>query len=164
MMMEYCGRPESFNEDILRNMSKLIAKEDILIHLGDVCIGNDIMWHENLMDHVACKKWLVKGNHDRKSNSWYIGHGWDWVGYQFSDTYYGKKILFSHRPLPNWSNNGFDFNIHGHFHNSNHHIKDPEWIQSPKHKLLAIENTNYCPVTLQHFIKEAIENENSITL
>ena len=43
-MVEYCGRPENFSDRILENF-KVIKEHDILLHLGDFCIGNELMWH-----------------------------------------------------------------------------------------------------------------------
>lgn len=164
-MHSYCGRPEGFEGLILKHLVNTVKQDDILIHLGDFCIGNDNFWHEKFMVDVACKKWLVRGNHDRKSNSWYLSHGWDWVGESYTDTYFGKKILFSHTPLP--INESYIWNIHGHFHNTLHRLLEKQWVSpdeekrnekdlgnlTPKHKLLSIEYTEYKPVNLKEFIK-----------
>lgn len=150
-LVELCGRPQNHTELIGGNLLKMnFTEQDILIHLGDVCIGRDAEAHDKYIKPLKCKKWLVLGNHDRKSRNWYLNHGWDWVGYQFSDSFFGKKILFSHIPLSNWESNGFDFNIHGHFHNNDHH---PELRNTDgKHLLLAIENTFYKPILLETFL------------
>ena len=78
----------------------------------------DDIVHKFIVDELKCKKILVKGNHDSKSNSWYLEHGWDFVCEEFKDTLYGKNILFSHYPKV-WDG-VYDLNIHGHFHNSDH--------------------------------------------
>ncbi len=94
-----------------------------------------------------------------------MGHGWDWVGNSFSDTYFGKKILFSHTPLEAGEN---DLMIHGHFHNNLHRLLEKQWVTpdeeernkkdlanlTSKHKLLAIEDTNYQPVLLESLIMQ----------
>lgn len=74
----------------------------------------------------------------------------------FLDTYFGKRILFSHRPQKD--DGGFDINIHGHFHNNlNPSLENKEEkkllsILTKKHKLLSIEENNYQPVLLEKFI------------
>ena len=151
IIKKYCGRPDNY-EDLIQKGLVQLKPEDLLIHLGDVCIGNDVEVHEKYIMPLECKKWLVRGNHDRKSNSWYMSHGWDFVGRQVKDVYFGKKILFSHKPKidDGW----YDLNIHGHFHNSHHRDQEPDLlaIKNDKHKLLAIEH-HYQPVSLQKFIK-----------
>lgn len=147
-MIEYCGRPKDFENLIFNNLDNISA-DDILIHLGDFCIGNDEHWH-SIFDDITreCRKWLLRGNHDRKSNSWYMSHGWDWVGEKMSDIMFGKKIMYSHIPVV-WD--GFyEVNIHGHFHNSDHRLFK---IKNGYQKLLALEYTNYKPVLLETFLK-----------
>lgn len=156
-MLSYCGRPEGFENIILKNMSTL-TKNDILIHLGDFCIGDDSKWHTEFMNASSCIKWLVKGNHDNKSNSWYMNHGWDFVGEYISDMYFGKKILFSHMPqyYREGDNNEtlYDVNIHGHFHNTAHRStqKEMEARRDYRQKLLAIEYIDYKPILLKNFL------------
>lgn len=153
-MVEYCGRPVNHTEIVGNNLLKLgLTEQDILIHLGDVCIGKDEEMHEKYIKPLKCKKWLTLGNHDHKSKSWYLAHGWDFVAEQFLTTYFGKKILFSHYPIV-WDG-VYDFNIHGHFHNSDFRRQEPEFIpiKNGYQRLLAIEYTNLKSVSLEDFIK-----------
>ena len=78
-MMKLCGRPEGFSEKILINLNRTVHCPDVLIHLGDICIGKEEYWHSELMKWACCKKWLIRGNHDKKSDMWYLNHGWDFV-------------------------------------------------------------------------------------
>lgn len=165
-MIDYCGRPIGFEELLLKEL-KVVSDHDVLIHLGDFCIGKDEYWHNEFMRTVNGKKWLLRGNHDGKSNSWYLDHDWDFVGEQILDTYFGKKILFSHVPKKDIGE--FDLNIHGHFHNSLHRLLEGKYVVdgekernkedlavlTAKHKLLAVEFTEYKPVLLEKFITPA---------
>ena len=148
-MTEYCKRPKDYNELIWKGLDTL-NHTDVLIHLGDICIGNDAEIHGHLQ-YMTFKKILIRGNHDKKSNSWYLEHGWDFVCEQFMNTYFGKKILFSHFPIEDC---GYDINIHGHFHNSDHRRHEPELVavKNDKQKLLVLEDVNYKPVNLEKFI------------
>lgn len=162
-MVEYCDRPKDFEKIISKGLFS-IPQEDILIHLGDVCIGNDEYVHNAYIKPLYCKKWLVRGNHDTKSDKWYLEHGWDFVAKTFSGLYFGKKVMFSHKPQ---EDNGFDVNIHGHFHNTLERLKRKDWVTpdeeyrnthdlsvlTEKHKLLALEFTKYQPVLLNTFLK-----------
>ncbi len=118
-MEKYCGRPKNFEEKIIKNLHRLIKPSDVLVHLGDFSIGNNQEWHNRVLKPLQCKKWLVLGNHDRKSNSFYLCNGWDFVGRYILGTWYGKDILFSH--VPQWQSDlPFNLNIFGHFHNNPH--------------------------------------------
>ncbi len=167
-MIEYCGRPKGFEWLILTALNKAVRAGDLLIHLGDFCIGKDEDWHREYFRVVgAGKNWLLKGNHDKKSNSWYLSHGWDWVGAKFQDKFFGKTILFSHVPKANiFGASQYDINIHGHFHNNLHRLLEGKYVVdgeekrnkkdlavlTKKHKLLAVEEANYQPVSLEKFI------------
>lgn len=152
--LEEWGRPSRF-EDIISRGFRQVKAEDLLLHLGDVCIGLDEEMHRKYITPLKCRKWLVKGNHDRKSNSWYLGHGWDCVCQTLRDRYSGKDILFSHIPV---ADDGYDLNIHGHFHSSDHRRHDPKMlaIKNDKQKLIALEQTGYMPVTLESILKEEV--------
>lgn len=149
-MVELCGRPKNF-EDLIYKHLKKIPKEDVLIHLGDICMGDDSIMHKKYIEPLVCKKWLIRGNHDKKSVKWYLDHGWDFVGEQIIIKLFGKDIVFSHKPIQKIDICGL--NIHGHFHNSKHRDAEFEnFYYEGFHKLLAIEYTNFQPVILEKFI------------
>ena len=94
-----------------------------LIHLGDICIGKDEHWHEELKRHTLqyARKILVRGNHDNKSYNWYYEHGWDFVCETMRMRFMGKELLFSHMPIlaeetETTLYHNVDMNIHGHLH------------------------------------------------
>ena len=152
-MLEYCGRPKNFSELLIANLARLDAT-DTLIHLGDVCMGEDEEWHKLMDKHIKCTRILVRGNHDHKSSKWYYDHGWDFVCKQFKDKFFGKEVLFSHKPQV-WDGE-YEMNIHGHFHNSDHRRQEPELlaIKNGYQKLIACEYTDYKPVLLRSVIEE----------
>lgn len=148
-MHDYCGRPVGFEETILSNISHTCRLDDVLIHLGDVCIYKDEYWHEKLMDARDCKKWLIKGNHDRKSNTWYLEHGWDFVADEIKFDMFGKILLLSHAPVLDRTD--FDINIHGHLHNT---LDRPERLEglTDRHRLIMCEH-DYRPVQLRRVVE-----------
>ena len=150
-MLEYCGRPENFEDIIKNNIRNIITQNDILIHLGDVCIGNDKK-HNNFFGNIGYKTILVKGNHDKKSTTWYMNNGWDFVCDRFDLVLGGKRISFSHKPIE--YDGMFDVNIHGHFHNSDYRKYEESLasVLTEKHKLLALEYVDYRPINLLKLI------------
>lgn len=142
---DFCGRPGLFEIKILRNIVDIVKNEDIFIHLGDVCWGKDEAWHRKLNLAIPwTRKWLIKGNHDKKTNSWYINHGWHFVGDSIQLNMFGRKILLSHRPQ---SDGDFDINVHGHLHNTGHH----SGFDDDKHVSFFIEH-DYMPVDLRKLV------------
>lgn len=148
---EYHIRPEGFEEKILRNLMTHVMDADILIHLGDICIGKDEFWNNAIRD-LPGRKWLVRGNHDGKSLTWYLSHGWHFVADQITLDAYGKRICFSHEPVhPKECDGGsrFDINIHGHCHADNHRRADSGFDYQ---YLIALEH-DYRPVTLRSIVE-----------
>lgn len=149
-LIEYSGRPANHSKLILENFRSFVRTDDLIVHLGDFCIGNDEDWTRQFMQtSLNCLHILVKGNHDHKSDSWYYEHGWDFVCDEYTNKNFGKHILFSHEPRTR--REGVDVNIHGHFHNNYHRAMEEgfkEMYDPNFHKKLAIEETDYKPVLL----------------
>lgn len=140
-------RPEGFENRILKEIRHTVLEKDVLICMGDVCIGNDEHWNETLLKQVNSIKWLVRGNHDNKSNGWYLDHGWHCVSDALTLDIYGKRVLFTHSPC--FVHNDFDINIHGHLHNTNY--RDIKGL-TEKHKLLYLEH-EYKPFNLRKIVE-----------
>ena len=151
-LIEY-GRPKNF-EELIWNGLKNLPEDCLLIHLGDIGFTGSQEVHDKYIKPLKCKKILVRGNHDHKSDSWYMRNGWDFVCNRFEARYFGKKILFSHIPVKD--NNFYDLNIHGHFHNSDHHLEEAfiVAVRNKKQRLISLERTNYQPVNLLDLINK----------
>jgi len=153
-IIEYCNRPQNSDELLRENILNHVKKNDILIHLGDVCMGND-KENNNWFEGLGTKNILIKGNHDKKSYRWYMQNGWDLCVYRLDLKMFGKHIAFTHTPV-GWDGY-FDLNIHGHLHNANYKRYETDFIKKTingYHKLLAVEYTDYKPVLLRDFIEK----------
>ena len=153
-IVEHFGRPVDHESRLFKNMMK-IPPGDILYHLGDICLGKDKEVHDKYIKPLKCRKWLIRGNHDHKSNNWYLNHGWDFVARQIIDRWAGVEVTLSHVPIPQMTTK---YNIHGHFHNNDHRRNEQEMREylTPQHILIAVELTNYQPVNLHRVIQKAI--------
>lgn len=147
-LIEY-GRPADFEEKIKKHLKFSVRKEDLLIHLGDVCIGNDLENNNWFKKELGCKTYLIRGNHDNKSINWYFNNGWDVVADRLDIEMFGKKMCFTHIPVA-WDGY-YDINYHGHFHDTDHRRNEPDFnkILCGYNKLISLENTNYQPFKLQ---------------
>ena len=156
-LCKYGVRPDGYEEKIWNGMKDL-GENDILICLGDVAMKGERYAHEKYIIPLKCKKWLVIGNHDHKSNTFYLRNGWDFVSKKFYMKFMKKRILFSHKPQ--LSDGSFHINIFGHFHDSDHHHRERHLISrlTPNHRLLALELTNYHPVKLESLLDENSHN------
>jgi len=148
-------RPRGTSGKIMDRLGMALNPSDLLICLGDIMWNEYDYWSERL-SHIECKKWLVIGNHDKKSVNWYMTHGWDWVGESFTLKMFGKTILFSH--IPQKDTGDFDVNIHGHFHAFGlDRVKEMEpeihARLTPKHHLISLEELHFEPIRLQRVIE-----------
>lgn len=146
-------RPEGYDQELKASLLDLKAT-DILYHLGDVCIcPEQHKIHKEFIMPIKAKKILLKGNHDNKSNNWYLNNGWDFVARILYDKIFGKNIYFSHEPFYH-AMHMFDVNIHGHLHDEKHR-KYMEGINTEKHILISLERTGYRPLSLEKILMEA---------
>lgn len=145
----FCNRPDNHEELLFQGMLNL-DESHCLIHLGDFALGKEADMHEKYIKPLKCRKVLVMGNHDSKSWSWYMEHGWDFVCDAIRIKYAGKILMFSHIPQP-WDG-VWEINVHGHLHNLGH--RDKEFKELKKwHRLYAPEFFNYKPIELAKFIQ-----------
>lgn len=146
-------RPEGYEEKILKNL-KAISRQDLLIHLGDFAFKN----HEKYggeMWLIEGNKVLTLGNHDKGHGyNWFRRHGFNFVCEYFVHSVFGKKILFSHRPMDFSKWDGVELNIHGHSHANAHRDEEHCDFYSDRHIEVALENTNYQPILLRTLIEQ----------
>lgn len=142
-MEEWSLRPKDFNEKLWAGLDAL-PENSILIHLGDLTIGAD---HKTATKMVGYrfKKWLVRGNHDHHSISWYVNNGWDSVSDEMVIDMFGHKILLSHAPLP--KREGITKNVHGHLHGGKSHGY-PDFYDKDYHFEACPEVVGYRPIQL----------------
>lgn len=145
-MIDLAGRPPFFDRRIIENHIRHLRETDIFICAGDFCIGNDQMWHDKFLKRLPCRKWLVRGNHDRKTDTWYLSNGWDFVGEAIVLKKYGLKIIITHAPVL-LTYTDYDINVHGHLHSPGRH-EEYESIISKKHRLVSSEHS-YTPHLLR---------------
>ena len=135
MMIEKGYRPSDYNNLLFKSLSQ-ITKWDTLIHLGDLSFyRNDEI--NRYIETIIGKKILLRGNHDKKSHSYYEGNGWTFVADEIMIKRGGYDIVFSHKPVP--ISGDKRINIHGHFHTTlDSHHKD-EYSTTDNHILISME-------------------------
>lgn len=137
------SRPENHTELQFATWNRTVSPEDLVIHCGDVT------WRPKTLEAdlgvLSGTKVLVRGNHDKESLLWYMRHGFAFA----CDSFVFKKVLFTHAPANELPGNAL-VNVHGHLHANGHRFD--EHVPKPWHKLLALENTNYSPVSFDKFV------------
>ena len=135
-------RPVDFEQRIMQNLYSLnLTEHDLLIHLGDFCWGE----LESSFLSLPCRKVLVKGNHDKKSYSYYYNHGFDFCCETLGLFYMNTRVVFSHKPLEDGL---YDLNIHGHLHDG----LIPEYANNNKHYIISLELNGYRAESLNKIV------------
>lgn len=159
---EKVHRPADFEARILKSVAA--GHGDLLIHCGDFCIGNDLQEHARFLLAASNfkTKVFVRGNHDEKSDTWYYERGWDIVCYSFVLDHCGKRIIFTHMPIPYrdteyWSPHyPPSINVHGHLHGNNHlaNFKANDLYNHKYHYDLAPDIHNFKIVSLDSIVEK----------
>ena len=95
----YCDRPDGWQETIIANWNHHIQPEEIAFHVGDLALGKRENI-EGLAPLLNGKLYLIRGNHDRRSNGFYQRLGITLVHDPYRrDHPSGWTLIFSHRPI-----------------------------------------------------------------
>lgn len=148
---DWCERKKSHNEDMVRKWNSVIKKQDVVLHLGDLTMTNKettIGWTKRLKG----RKYLIRGNHDGNSVSWYADCGFTVIPpslYFIMDKYENKTyVCFTHEPIvplpKGW------FNIHGHLHGDDHRGIET----SDSHFDVGVDSMGYKPIPLYDLLAQ----------
>ena len=150
-LWEIWGREKNFEEKLIKGWNSVISKNDVVLHLGDLSICNKektIQWTKQLKG----KKYLMRGNHDSSTDSWYRDCGFEVIPSAYQK--FGQKddtwmhVLFTHEPVfplqEGW------FNIHGHLHGDGHRGK----LKSNYHRDVGVDVIGYKPIPLYKLLGE----------
>ena len=153
-IIDKLNMPE-YNARILAEYAR-IPYEDVMIHVGDVSFGDDEYWNDQLLRSTSCRKWLVLGNHDKHSLTWYLDKGWDFVARDFTFDRFGFSLWFTHIPELSIEPASLTLNIHGHLHSQS---RDGEFknLLNSSNILYTPEKFNFKPVRLDMFLGDLIK-------
>jgi calcineurin-like phosphoesterase family protein len=149
-VQEYCNRPDGWQELIISNWNKVIKKNDVVLHLGDFAFGNKAGLY-SITKQLNGIIFMIKGNHDRHSISWYNDLGITRIP-SFSIK---GDIHFTHRAIKD--NNFEGINIHGHTHQKGIFIKIDDIVGSV-YVNMSVEQIDYTPMKLSAVLQKIAWN------
>lgn len=133
---------------MIENWKNIVGKDDIILHLGDVVFGKARVFPE-MFQELPGKKYLIKGNHDKRKRKFYRRAGFNIIE-PFQSKFGEYSVAFSHYPQPRLvKRSPKTLNVHGHTH---------ENIQPDKRLInVCVEQTDYSPVWIEDILKNRIE-------
>ena len=147
-IIKYENRPFSsvshMDSTIIKNWNSVVSKRDTVIIAGDVSFHGKEKTGE-IINQLNGKKILVKGNHDQRSNSWWIDVGIDEVS-NFP-IIYKEWFIIQHEP-PTYINDAMPyFFIYGHVHGS-----EMYHTVTKQTACVCVERWDYTPVELNKIL------------
>ena len=100
------------NETILANWNAKVQPNDIIYHLGDVCMGQKELWPK-FVSRLNGYKILIRGNHD-KSPQYMLDLGFQEVYDSLKIKYKDKTLFLNHIPLLDNEDPDYDIGLCGH--------------------------------------------------
>lgn len=145
---------EEHDEALIANWNKVVRPKDLIWHLGDVYLGNDIDDFVQLMSRLNGRKMLIRGNHDTFATQAYT--------LAFEEVYgvwpkYGAVL--SHVPLHPDSVDRWKINIHGHLHSNvvkqcYEDLSDFDKRSDNRYICVSVEQTQLFPISLDTLRKQ----------
>lgn len=149
-IITYENRPfkdtDEMDEYMIKKWNETVSENDLVFHLGDVCICGAKKAEEMLL-RLNGRKILILGNHDHFSKS-----KWRKLGFEPYERYIYKDYLFTHIPVGEVPlhvamENGFlKGNVHGHVHSKNKHLNQDIY------KCACVELIDYEPIEFNVFV------------
>lgn len=156
-MVDKWIRPDNYQELIINNWRKYVGIYDTVIHLWDVIFSRPSeLW--GILDSLPGYKILVKGNHDKNADNWYMSQGFNEVHLNYLITLWIDKVIeCTHKPIKTTH----DINLSWHLHNykGNNTFRHKEAINlTNKSRVYSAELEDYHPVLLEYIISEQHES------
>lgn len=149
-IIKYTGRPfkniDEMEKCIVHNWNKTVDEGSIVYHLGDFTRNSSLV--KTLVDKLNGKIFLIKGNHDTKSTSFYNSCGLTVLPNLTKLEEY--KLILSHKPLDDKMIPLGYTNIHVRIHNK----ELDDTFDKSKHINVSVEQINYTPINLEDLLKK----------
>ena len=137
---------EEHDEYIIEKWNQTIKESDIVYHLGDVIFPNSQYNLKDILSKLNGYKILIRGNHDKKTNTYYLNNGFNEV--YNHPIYIKENVILSHEPVLEAYNNPYVYNIHGHLHGAK--------LDLDNFMCVALDQINYIPLNLEKVISKLI--------
>ena len=149
-IIEYANRPMDFGELIVRKWNETNGMNDDVLFLGDLTFkGKELT--KRYTDKLWGNKYMLLGNHDNKSVSWYQDCGFIVINPVYK-TFVNSKgkfpTLITHEPVQDLPKGWF--NIHGHIHGGTHR----EYPLTERHFNVSCEPLGYKPIQIFEIVSK----------
>lgn len=148
-IIEFEARPPEHNEIMVKRWNATVSPSDLVLFLGDLSFCNQERT-KFYTDRLQGVKWMIRGNHDNHSESWYNQCGFKVIEPAYKWKFYkGFNVMFTHEPVIDLPEKWY--NIHGHIHLGRHR----EFPLTPRHLNMSVEAIDYTPQRISTLLDAA---------
>ena len=146
---------------LIVNYNSVVHKNDTVYLLGDICFRIGVDRANELIASMNGKKYLIKGNHDKKYDESLFEEVRDFMTISAN----GMNIALMHYPMLSWpkSRHG-SFMLHGHIHSDGlYNFSNLE--AGIKRYDVGVDANGYYPVSLnqiENFFKSIMQEEGTL--
>lgn len=135
---------DDMHNTFISNWNSVVKPQDLVLHLGDVSFCGKS--HDAILPQLKGEKRLIRGNHDRFTESRYRR-----FFNRIEGCYIRDKYVFTHIPIHPESLSRWSGNIHGHLHANV--VNDPRYFNA------SCEQINFTPINLEE-VKKIMRGQN----
>lgn len=161
-IIRYCKRPfldvHHMNEEMTSRWNLAVDSDDIVIYCGDLTAGLGDRSSELriLIGNLNGRKVLVRGNHDHKSDAWYVESGFMRVVEHIN---FGG-VLAVHHPLEEAISHGLNIDMAGEVEHVIHgHSHATDLPNRENHFNVAMDRNDYTPIDYRVAIPEHLQSQ-----
>lgn len=144
-IIEKCSRPfrdwDHMNEELVRRYNEVVPEDGFVVWVGDTFFRQKRELVQPLLSSLHGQKVLVRGNHDRKSSSWFVRMGFDSVHDRLDALWEDAHVVVQHHPELKAGGPV----IHGHTHSTSRvswagvHVGVDAWDYRPATRQQVVE-------------------------
>ena len=158
--IDMCDRPfeniEQMNKILIDNWNTKVKKNDIIYILGDLAFRIPVVEVNQLITKLNGKKFLIRGNHDKKYDSSLFEEICDFKEINYN----GISFSLMHYPMVEWPKSRYgSIQLHGHQHNKKEYNLRMKKAGIKRYDV-GVDANNYAPISIKEVLA-FILSENS---
>ena len=136
---------EEMNRILIENYNSVVQKNDTVYFLGDICHRIGVDSANELIASLKGKKYLIKGNHDKKYDESLFVEIRDFMTISAN----GHHISLMHYPMLSWPRSHYgSIMLHGHIH-ADESYNLTNRTDGIRRYDVGVEANNYMPVSIR---------------
>lgn len=155
-IIKYCERPfkdvQDMDESMIKNWNSVVGADDVIYHLGDFCLGDDVAFKDYISRLNGQIKILNNPTHHDKRWIKHLpvvysktGSQVEYISPLFDISKKDYHIVLCHFPMYTWNKKHYlSYHLYGHVHKQNFEIPN-----SPLSLNVGVDMIDFYPIELE---------------